>query len=217
MGLGDWLRRRRTERAARNAAPPDPVQNATACARPSRNKKPRALRVTFRKFHQPDLHSYAGEISYAFSWNLSFQPEIGQWVMVRTSDGRDASAVISGLSTSENPKTLCPVLRLVPREEVEAGRAAWHAAKDATTHTWLDMARKKAGLPTSHELPGRVPQGYPSIPPKSGRVIGTAARDRGKVWWRAYNRASDLGRPDEEVQTFKAIGEFWYERSRMKE
>ena len=54
------------------------------------------------------------------------------------------------------------------------------------------------------------PPGFDSLPPTQGTAEPETADEYGRVWWRAYNLAAELGRPSDEVAAFKAVGQGWF-------
>lgn len=130
------------------------------------------------------------------------------------------TGVITGVGTAP-PRgvEISHVSGIVPQETINGALeeiARQDEVEAAGMPIWLDMMRAKAGLVVDRELPDKAPVGFPSIPPVKGKVIGQPAYDRGRVWMRAHHRASELGRPDDEVKLFHDIAQGWYARGRKR-
>lgn len=183
----------------------------------SRARTTRYVQVAFRSLDRIRDESLPNS-QYTYSWDLPESPSSGVWVEVKGSD-RKATAVVTAVGvTPERGLTIKPVLRCLTQQELDQ---AWAAALQQETdletglHIWLDMMRAKAGLPVEHDLPPKAPEGYPAIPPKSGKVIGQPAYDRGRVWMRAHHRAAENGR-EEDAKVFEDIAHAWYGRGRKR-
>lgn len=166
--------------------------------------RPKVVSVAFRDLASPAPDGLGG--AYAYAWSLSTAPEVGMRVFVPGGDGRSASAVIVDVGAAPpRGMTLKSVARLASAAEVQAA----HDAVLASKTTWLDMARKAAGLPIATRK-RKPPEGFDVLPPADGKASASEAGQYGRVWWRAFKLAQELGRPVEEVSRFESIARRWY-------
>lgn len=178
------------------------------------SRRPKKVNVTDRSVVRVQYRDFAQEVTlpdptdvsigYAYRWTLQMPPEIGARVIVPGGDGRNAEAVIVGFGT-EYTGTLNSVRRVASAEEVTV---AWDKASE-DERVWLDLAARAAGFPASTRR-RKVPDGFPSIAPIDGAATAAEADDYGRMWWRAYKRAEEAGRPAEEIKRLSDIAHRWY-------
>ena len=168
------------------------------------SRKLRIVSVSFRDLTSdtPPDPTHA----YTYTWRLPFDPVVGARVIVPGGDGRPATAVIAAVEVKPpQGLTLSTVTRLVSTDEVETAHSAARSNEDA----WLDAARISAGLSSSSRRRS-VPAGFPPIAPAEGTASSQQAGEYGRMWWKAYKRAEELGRPADEVKRFREIAHRWY-------
>jgi hypothetical protein len=164
--------------------------------------------VAFRDLTTKDpLANFSPDHGYAYLWPFPETPRVGDWAVAPGWDG-PASVIVGslGLPASARGETLKPLLQRIPAKEVERVRAE----KDHAAHRWLDHARQLVGLPLDHPAAAIQPPGFDPLPPAQGVAEPDTADEYGRVWWRAYNLAAELGRPSDEVAAFKAVGQGWF-------
>lgn len=138
-------------------------------------------------------------------------------VIVPSLDGMSPGVVLGYSSLKEaggySLDEIKTVHRLATDEEIKAAHAELEAsrAREAkSAQSWLNMARRAAGLPTRGRGRATPPPGFPEIPPIDGTADPRVASQYGSTWWRAYKLAKQTGRGDEEVERFKEIGRYWF-------
>lgn len=153
------------------------------------------------------LANFLPEHGYAYLWPFAEPPQIGQWAVVQGIEG-PATVVIGaiGLPSQARGMELKSVVRPIPQSEVEKAQAA----HDAAVHEWLNMARHEAGLPTTVLVSAKAPPGFDPLPPIEGTADMATAGSYGRIWWRAYKQAEELGRDSDEVAAFERIARGWY-------
>lgn len=178
-------------------------------ARPRRSPM---VEVSYR-----ELHEAPRERGYVFVWKLPPPPNVGDRVFVRGGDGRLEPAVVinadAAVPDGYSRDELAEVLRLATDEEMERAREKLEremVKEQRDEVSWLNMARRAAGLPTPGRARSAPPEGHQAIPPTEGIASKSEAHRRGGVWWRAMKRAEEHGRPADEIATFRAIAQHWY-------
>lgn len=145
--------------------------------------------------------------AYAYIWELSGAPSVGERVWVRGGDGRKAAAVIAAVNVRPpRGMTLAKVMAKIDPIEVAGARDS--AVADETA--WLNMARRAAGLPATGRARTKVPTGFPAIAPVDGKGSGEDAAEYGRMWWRVFKAAEERGWPASEVKQLKSIAHRWY-------
>ena len=182
------------------------------------SKKPQYVQVNY---HDLATRSHDGANrnppGYTFRWTQKTQPAIGQWVWIDGYEGATTGIIVS-LTPGSGVETK-PVIRPLTNDEL----AQFHKVheyrqqqKARNLLIWIEQARQKAGFEPRFETPNKAPEPYDAIPPTKGTIKGSAAKERGKTWWRLYNLAQEHGLPADEVARFKEIADGWYARSRAK-
>lgn len=145
---------------------------------------------------------------YTYLWALETQPEIGTRVKVPGGDGALADAIIVafGMGESAQGLQLKKVRRTVTQEEVDKA----HAKQQRDLNSWLNMARREAGLTTKGKPRENPPGDYPPIAPATGEASSRTAGNYGNMWWKAYKAAQKANRPQEEIEAFSTIAHRWY-------
>lgn len=182
------------------------------------SKKPKYVQVVYHDLGERAPESVdMADRGYTFLWQLSAAPTVGTWVWIDGLEG-STTGIITSLTQGPNAFDLKPVLALVdPAQHDQFAKVREYNAwkKNDDLHAWIEMGRQKAGFPAARVVPDRAPGRYEPIPAAKGRVTGSAAKDRGRIWWRLYNLALEHKLPENEIAKFKEISEGWYARSRM--
>ncbi|MDR2620116.1 MAG: hypothetical protein LBC29_03190 [Propionibacteriaceae bacterium] len=166
------------------------------------------VQVVYMDLGMPDEYAESRK-AYTFLWTLPAPPEENMRVVVPGDEGESWGMVVA-LSTPEqlekwSKEQLASVIRVATPQELEAA-AVKRRKIEAEKNSWLDEARRAAGLPVKGRR-RKIPEGYPAIAPVSGTATSLAkAQTFGSMWWRAYKAA----RNDEEETRFNQIAQFWY-------
>lgn len=170
----------------------------------ARVRAPVVVRVAYRDLEKnyalPDPENL--QAGYAYAWAMDSAPEIGDRVFVFDQNANEHPAIIVGFDTDYRGDLLA-VSRVATDEEISAA-----SARSAET-IWLNMALREAGLPASGRARKSPPAGYPAIPPSNGDATAEDAGEYGRVWWRAYKLATELGR-DDDAKALRSIAHRWY-------
>jgi len=155
------------------------------------------------------LDNFNPDYGYAYIWPWAEAPTVGRWAIAPGIDG-PATVVVGAIGASSTALAydLKALIRLIPQVEVDRARAA----SQATVHRWLDSARAAAGLPNHPGVAISVPTGFDPLPPAVAVVTSSAevADHAGGIWWRAFKRSEECGRPADERAAFKQIARQWY-------
>lgn len=177
-------------------------------------RRPRLIAIQYRDLDEAPRD---GGMPYIYTWGLPIEPQMGGRVFVRGGNGESAPAVIVDIDASRPEgyawDELAPVFRYATAEELEAAqRKAERRAEQARSdeQSWLNMARRAAGLPTPGRARRTPPDGYKDLPPASGQAAPRTAGRYGNAWWKASKAAERLGRAPDEVETFASIARRWY-------
>jgi len=193
---------KQVRKAIRTAQKSSPKQ--TGKPRPTKLGRATVVRIDYREFHEPAPRIDPNDLNrgYAYTWNLPTPPSIGQRVILEHARGQ--AGIIVGFNTTYKGELLA-VHRIATDTEIKASISK--AAADE--QSWLDMARRAAGLssPTRRRT---VPQGFPSIAPVDGRANGTKAGEYGSMWWRVYKTAQRDAWPEADIRVVESIARRWY-------
>lgn len=180
--------------------------------RAARSRRPPMVEVSYRELYEPP-----GDQGYVFVWRLPFPPSIGHRVFVRGNDGRihpgaviDADASVPAGFTFDE---LLDVSRLATSDELGKAHTRYEKLKVKARQdevSWLNMARRAAGLPTSGRARSAPPEGFAQIPPVGGTASRPEADRHGRAWWKVMHRAVDQNRDADEIAAYREIAKYWF-------
>jgi len=185
----------------------------------SRKKKPEpkkqslAAPVVTVSFREPSLSALDGSVlrnidpdyGYSYIWPFNVAPQVGMWAIAPGMDG-PATVVVVALGRSKGSRgiSLKPLISLIPHAQlVSTVVEPWNK--------WLDVGRAAAGLPALRRGKLSMPAGFDAFPPAvASPVPEEIANANGRVWRRASNVATQLGRDPQEIARFEEIAQQWY-------
>lgn len=164
-----------------------------------------------------ELYEDPGHRGYVFIWKLPVSPSIGDRVFVRGMDGKSSPAVVidndapipDGFTLAE----LADVRRLAtPDELTRAAERLQRLQKKVQRDeaSWLNMARRAAGLPTPGRARSAPPDGYRELLPAEAGAPRQVADRHGRTWWKAMHLAEAHGRPADEVAALREVANRWF-------
>lgn len=171
--------------------------------RKPKNGPPRTVGVVFTPLHR---EPWQDATVYTYLWTLPDEPFDGARVIVPGSEEPSPAVVVEVDRVPDPGLELVAVKRLVSQREVDVAAREVEGRRDL----WLSMARHAAGVPGAEYVPAEPVEGYPIIAPVTGHASPADSDRFGKMWWRAYRIAQDLGLDSAEVRAYESLAHRWF-------